>query len=130
MRQLACHLCVLWCLCLAGGAAANEANSEVDSGAAPNFKLQVKNLRLPNWQLEAEPLGPRTYAVTLHKLPFRGPGDGEAMSNLRQWANGVRRGEGFSAYRILEYYEGQESAFPLPIRYAHGVVEFIGNTPK
>ena len=95
------------------------------AGAAAAVLYVVYDPLAPNWSIEERPLAEDTYVLSLRAKSFRVGGDGEAIQIVRRRALQLQRERGYSAYRILDYSEGIESATPLTYRVSEGTIQLV-----
>lgn len=79
-----------------------------------------------SWNAEVTPLDDNSFEVTFRMWPLRSGGSGEGMMQLKRRAEKMRRDLGYSRYRISDYSEGIESAFPIDQRFVYAILEFEG----
>ncbi|MDE2584731.1 MAG: hypothetical protein KGN39_04975, partial [Betaproteobacteria bacterium] len=60
---------------------------------------------------------------------FHTGGGGESMMLIKRRAEQLRRENGFSSYRIVDYTEGIESSTPVAQRYAQGLIQLVKLEP-
>ena len=95
------------------------------AGAAAAVLYVVYDPLAPNWSIEERPLTEDTYVLSLRAKSFRVGGDGEAIQVVKRRALQLQREKGYSAYRILDYSEGIESATPLTYRVSEGTIQLV-----
>lgn len=81
----------------------------------------------PNWTIKERPLAAETYHLSLRAKRFRVGGDGEAIQIVKRRALQLQREKGYSAYRLLDYSEGIESATPFTYRVSEGTIQLVKN---
>ncbi len=90
-----------------------------------NIGPAIAELRA-SWNAEVTPLSDTSFEVTFRMWPLRNGGSGEGMMQLKRKAEKMRRDLGYSRYRISEYSEGIESAFPVDQRFVYAILDFEG----
>ena len=100
------------------------------AGAAAAVLYVVYDPLAPNWNIEERPLTEDIYLLSLRAKSFRVGGDGEAIQIVKRRALQLQREKGYSAYRILDYSEGIESATPLTYRVSEGTIQLVRSTVR
>jgi uncharacterized protein YceK len=79
----------------------------------------------PNWTIKEQTADGETFHLSLRAKHFRVGGDGEAMRIVKRRASQLQREKGYTAYKLLDYSEGIESATPFTYRISEGTIQLV-----